>query len=103
MSSEANGANGVGGTAKVSRFDPTFTDKVIKATGPKANSRLAQVLPSLLRHLHDFCRENEITVDEYMAAVNMVSEPARMWPGSHSQERDARASFNQLTSDTLSR
>jgi catechol 1,2-dioxygenase len=45
---------------------------VIAATGPKANKRLAQVMPSLLRHLHDFARENEITVDEWTAAVEMV-------------------------------
>lgn len=66
-------ANG-GGTSstKASRFDPNFTDAVIAATGPKANARLAQVMPSLLRHLHDFARENEITVDEWTAAVEMV-------------------------------
>lgn len=61
------------GSAKTSRFDPKFTDSVIAATGPKANARLAQVMPSLLRHLHDFARENEITVDEWTAAVEMVN------------------------------
>ena len=59
-------------STKASRFDPNFTDAVIAATGPKANARLAQVMPSLLRHLHDFARENEITVDEWTAAVEMV-------------------------------
>lgn len=60
-------------STKTSRFDPKFTDSVIAATGPKANARLAQVMPSLLRHLHDFARENEITVDEWTAAVEMVN------------------------------
>lgn len=64
-------ANGTDST-KVSRFDPNFTDAVIAATGPKANPRLAQVMPSLIRHLHDFARENEITIDEWTAAVEMV-------------------------------
>ena len=59
-------------STKASRFNPMFTDSVIAATGPKANARLAQVMPSLLRHLHDFARENEITVDEWTAAVEMV-------------------------------
>ena len=59
-------------TTGVSRFDPHFTDNVIKATGPKASPRLRQVMGSLTRHLHDFCRENEITIDEYMAAIDMV-------------------------------
>ena len=71
----ANGSSSTTGGAdstKISRFNPTFTDSVIAATGPKANARLAQVMPSLLRHLHDFARENEITVDEWTAAVEMV-------------------------------
>ena len=68
---KSNTANGTDST-KVSRFDPHFTDAVIAATGPKANPRLAQVMPSLIRHLHDFARENEITIDEWTAAVEMV-------------------------------
>jgi len=64
-------ANGTDST-KISRFDPHFTNAVIAATGPKANPRLAQVMPSLIRHLHDFARENEITIDEWTAAVEMV-------------------------------
>jgi catechol 1,2-dioxygenase len=66
--------NGGAGTypLKTSRFDLKFTNSVIAATGPKANPRLAQVIPSLIRHLHDFARENEITVDEWTAAVEMV-------------------------------
>jgi len=70
-SSSSNSAAGADST-KTSRFNPKFTDAVIAATGPKANARLAQVMPSLLRHLHDFARENEITVDEWTAAVEMV-------------------------------
>lgn len=66
------GNAGAADSTKTSRFNPTFTDSVIAATGPKANARLAQVMPSLLRHLHDFARENEITVDEWTAAVEMV-------------------------------
>lgn len=68
-----NGLNGTNGaTTSVSRFDPTFTENVVNATGPKATPRMRKVVGSLIRHLHDFCRENEITVDEYMAAIDMV-------------------------------
>jgi len=59
-------------STKVSRFNPHFTDAVIAATGPKANPRLAQIMPGLIRHLHDFARENEVTIDEWTAAVEMV-------------------------------
>jgi catechol 1,2-dioxygenase len=75
-----NSANGTNGTAasnrdatKTSRFDPHFTEAVIKATGPKANPRFKKVMASLTRHLHDFCRENEVTVDEFMAGIELVS------------------------------
>ena len=68
----ADGANGDVSTTKTSRFDPNFTESVIKATGPKANPRVAKIMASLTRHLHDFCRENEITIDEYMAGIDLV-------------------------------
>ena len=72
-SNGVNGAtNGVEDAPSTDRFDPKFTDSVINATGPKANPRMKKVLASLTRHLHDFCRENEITIDEYMAGIDMV-------------------------------
>ena len=60
-------------TPQTHRFDPDFTQSVINATGPKASPRLRKVMASLIRHVHDFVRENEITVDEWMAGVEMVS------------------------------
>lgn len=55
------------------QYDTKFTDMVIAATGPKAHPRLAQIMPSLLRHLHDFARETNITVSEWTAAIEFVS------------------------------
>lgn len=57
------------------QYDPYFTEKVIAATGPNAHPRLAQVMPSLVRHLHDFAREVNLTVAEWSAAVDMVCHP----------------------------
>jgi catechol 1,2-dioxygenase len=54
------------------KFDPNFTKAVINATGPKASPRARKVMGSLIQHLHDFTRENEITVDEWMSAVDFV-------------------------------
>ena len=62
-----------GQSEKVDRFDPNFTQNVINATGPEASPRMRQVIASLIKHIHDFARENEITVDEWMAGVDMVS------------------------------
>ncbi|KAF2433107.1 catechol 1,2-dioxygenase 1 [Tothia fuscella] len=70
----ANGASG-GATHK---FDPNFTKNVIAATGPKAAPRTRKVLGSLIQHLHDFARENEITVDEWMSAVEFINEAGQM-------------------------
>lgn len=60
------------------RFNPSFTQSVINATGPKASPRLRKVMASLIQHVHDFARENEITVDEWMAGVEMVSVSPRL-------------------------
>jgi hypothetical protein len=54
------------------QFDPAFTDKVIGATGPNAHPRLAQIMPALVRHLHDFAREVNLTVAEWSAGVELV-------------------------------
>ncbi|OIW33449.1 aromatic compound dioxygenase [Coniochaeta ligniaria NRRL 30616] len=59
-------------------YDPTFTDRVIAATGPKANARLAEIMPSLVRHLHDFARESNLTVAEWIAGVEFINECGRM-------------------------
>lgn len=55
------------------KFDPSFTPAVIDAIGPRATPRVRQVMSSLIQHVHDFARDNEITVDEWMAAVGLVS------------------------------
>ncbi|KAI1636683.1 Intradiol ring-cleavage dioxygenase [Biscogniauxia mediterranea] len=60
------------------KYDTNFTDSVIAATGPNANPRLKQIMPSLVRHLHDFAREVDLTVSEWMAGVEMINEAGRM-------------------------
>ena len=72
ITSEASNGAVNGQPKNAHRFNPHFTQTVIDATGPKALPRLKQVLPSLIQHMHDFCRENEITTEEWMAAVDLV-------------------------------
>ncbi|KAJ8059048.1 hypothetical protein OCU04_012027 [Sclerotinia nivalis] len=55
------------------KFDPTFTTNVIKSIGPKTDPRTRQLMSSLIQHIHDFARENELTIDEWMAGVNFVN------------------------------
>lgn len=65
-------ANYVNNGDNAHKFDPNFTKNVIAATGPKCSPRLRKVMTSLIKHVHDFARENEITVDEWMTGVNFV-------------------------------
>lgn len=64
------------------KYDPNFTDSVINSIGPNASPRISQVLGSLVRHVHDFARENDITVEEWMQGVQMIN-----WAGQMSNDR----------------
>lgn len=75
------------------RFDPNFTDNVIDAMGPKTNPRFRKVMASLIRHVHDFARENELTVDEWMAGVKLLN-----WAG---QMSDDKRNEGQLVCDVI--
>ena len=55
------------------RFDPNFTDAVINAMGPKVDDRTRFVMSSLVRHLHDFIREVELTNEEWFDGVRFVN------------------------------
>jgi hypothetical protein len=55
------------------KFDPDFTNNVINAIGPKATPRTREVLGSLIRHVHDFARETELSVDEWMMGVKFIN------------------------------
>jgi catechol 1,2-dioxygenase len=60
-------------TPSNSIFDLSITDSVINATGPKSSPRLKEVFANLVRHLHDFCRESNITRPEFHEALKLVS------------------------------
>jgi len=82
--------NGVGGTT---RFDPLFTQHVIDSIGPKTSPRVRKLMSSLIRHVHDFARENELTVDEWMEGVQLMN-----WAGKMS---DDKRNEGQLVCDVL--
>ncbi|KAB8343153.1 hypothetical protein FH972_022743 [Carpinus fangiana] len=82
-----------GADSATSKYDPDFTRNVINATGPKADPRTRKVLGSLIQHLHDFCRENEITVSEWMKAVDFINAAGQM--------SDEKRNEGQLVCDVL--
>lgn len=86
---EAHGASPI----KKPQYDTSFTDSVIAATGPKANPRIRQVIGSLIRHVHDFARENDITVAEWMKGVEFINRCGQM--------SDDKRNETQLFSDVI--
>jgi Catechol dioxygenase N terminus len=56
-----------------SRYNPVFTQNVIDNIGPKVDDRTRLVMGSLIRHIHDFAREVDLTTDEWMAGVHFVN------------------------------
>lgn len=76
-----------------SRFDPTFTRRVIEAIGPKTSPRMREVMTSLITHLHDFAREVELTVDEWTEGVKLIN-----WAG---QMSDDKRNEGQLVCDVV--
>lgn len=64
------------------RFDPNFTQAVIDNMGPKTTPRNREVLGALVKHIHDFSREVELTIDEWMAGVKFVNELGRIYADS---------------------
>ncbi len=75
----SNGSNGATAAAASNRFDPNFTQHVIDTMGPKTTERDRVVLGALIRHIHDFAREVELTVDEWMAGVAFVNAVGQIY------------------------
>jgi catechol 1,2-dioxygenase len=50
-----------------------YTDHVINAMGPRTSPRLRKVLGSLIQHIHDFTRENQITVEEWLLGMEFIN------------------------------
>lgn len=59
--------------APASPFDPTFTDRVINATGKDIDPRLAFMMPIFLRHMHDAARESGMTMADFHMLVDFIN------------------------------
>lgn len=55
-----------------------FTDTVVNAMGPKTSPRVREVMTALIRHMHDFAREVNLTTAEYLAACDFVVRIGQM-------------------------
>ena len=70
-----------------------FTKKVIESMGPNTPPRLREIMSSLIRHLHEFTIETQLTTDEWMLGVNTIN-----WAG---QMSDDKRNEGQLMCDVL--
>lgn len=61
------------GAVPPSRFDPDFTKHCVDTMGPNVPDRTRVVLGALIRHLHDFAREVELTNEEWMTGVHFIN------------------------------
>lgn len=66
MASETNGNSGAPIEEEMGK---EWTEKIIKSMGPKTDPRMREVMGSLIRHLHDFAREVDLTFDEWVKGV----------------------------------
>ncbi|KAH7134576.1 Intradiol ring-cleavage dioxygenase [Dactylonectria estremocensis] len=55
-----------------------FTKHVVTSFGPKTDPRLREVMGSFVQHIHDFAREVNLTVDEWLAGVEMINQAGQM-------------------------
>ncbi|PWN98290.1 aromatic compound dioxygenase [Tilletiopsis washingtonensis] len=70
-----------------------FTQSCQNSSGPKAHARTKEVLDSLMKHLHAFCRETQLTQDEWLLACNELARAGQM--------SDAKRNELILISDVL--
>lgn len=70
-----------------------FTANVISSMGPATSPRMREVMGVFIQHIHDFARETNLTVDEWLAGVQMIN-----WAG---QMSDAKRNEGQLMCDII--
>lgn len=53
--------------------EETAADAVIESFGPSTDPRLREILTSLVRHLHGFARDVELTIPEWERAIDFLT------------------------------
>ncbi|KJZ78205.1 hypothetical protein HIM_02243 [Hirsutella minnesotensis 3608] len=70
--------NGDGNGDEGATLGADFTNNVIASMGPNTSPRLREVMSALIRHIHDFAREVQLTTDEWLAGVEVINAAGRM-------------------------
>jgi catechol 1,2-dioxygenase len=72
----------MGSLGESGRLGKDFTNQVVTAMGPNTPPRLREIMSSLIRHLHEFTIETQLTTDEWMLGVNTLN-----WAGQMSNDK----------------
>src|SRR5215469_11971863 len=58
--------------------EETAADAVIDSLAPSTNPRLREIVTSLVRHLHAFTREVELTIPEWEKAIDFLTRTGQL-------------------------
>jgi catechol 1,2-dioxygenase len=83
------------------RFDPNFTAQVVDGMGPKTTPRNRVVLGALIRHIHDFARETELTIEEWMEGVKFVNALGEIYVKSNKTRNETHRICDVLGLESL--
>src|SRR6476646_7006974 len=59
----------------------TITTAVLRAQGGAGNARLREIMDSLVRHLHEFAREVQLTEAEWAAGIDFLTRAGHITDG----------------------
>lgn len=71
---------------KIPANEAKISDQAVTAFGNTPNPRLRQVLQSLVRHLHAFASEVELTEEEWLEGIRFLTDTGKMCDGVVRQE-----------------
>jgi catechol 1,2-dioxygenase len=76
-----NGANGAtkAPATDAKGYSTAFTPSVINSFGPKTPDRARVVFGSLFKHIHDFAREVDLTIEEWQTGMQFLDEVGHMY------------------------
>lgn len=69
--------------------------------GPKTTKRNRVVLGALIRHIHDFAREVELTIDEWQAGVKYINEVGEVYSKSNKTRNESHRLCDILGVESL--
>lgn len=58
--------------------DDPLTTSVISSFGPNSSARAREILTGLIRYLHAFCREVNLTTEELYTAIEALNRSGQM-------------------------